>query len=315
MNRIDENAQVYRTLAKMKRSQNKKAEIFLYMQEHAPHLLWNTFRNDRIRDCCNVLTFEDYANGSVKLRKANFCKYDKFCLACATRRSILKIQQFIDWIDRLWLHNKHWYHIVLTVKHNKNQSLNEVMDKLYEAKKKLSQRYRNSKRTKHKGKSFFHQFDWIIASVEVTYWKNWRHPHLHMIACSENLVDIQYSKYFQTKSNRVLQKEWYDITWDSYSVSIRPIDVHKNHFERTWIAEVFKYAVKFSSLEIPDLVHLIDTQKKRQYRFYSTYWCFRWIFKTESKVKNWYEKTNWVSDVESKSFEYNFEKGVYQLVF
>ncbi len=39
---------------------------------------------------------------------------------------------------------------------------------------------------------------------------------------------------------------------------------------------IFKYAGKFSSLTTPQLVELIKLQKKHQYRFYSSYWAFRW---------------------------------------
>jgi hypothetical protein len=43
------------------------------------------------------------------------------------------------------------------------------MDKLWKAKEKLAQRFRNSKRAKHKTKSFMNNFDGIVSSVEVTY--------------------------------------------------------------------------------------------------------------------------------------------------
>ena len=85
---------IERTVAKMELSQQKKKEIVEYMQRYKPHLLGSVFKSDRIKDCCNVLMFRDYLNGEQKLYKANFCKYDKFCLACSTRRSIRMIQRF-----------------------------------------------------------------------------------------------------------------------------------------------------------------------------------------------------------------------------
>jgi hypothetical protein len=90
---------IQRTIKKMMRSQAKKQEIIDYMQEHTPHLLNNPHRKQRIRDCCNVLRFVNYGKGNVKLKNANFCKYDKFCLACSTRRAIRKIQHFVQGID------------------------------------------------------------------------------------------------------------------------------------------------------------------------------------------------------------------------
>lgn len=85
---------IQRTIDKMVRSQEKKKEITSYLEANKPHLLGNIRKKGRIKDCCNVLIFRDYQNGEQKLYKSNFCKYDKFCLACATRRSIKMIQKF-----------------------------------------------------------------------------------------------------------------------------------------------------------------------------------------------------------------------------
>lgn len=65
------------------------------------------------------------------------------------------------------------------------------------------------------------------------------------------------------------------MTKDSYSVAMRKVDVAKNNYDRQGIAEVFKYAVKFTTLNTPQLVELIDLQKRKQYRFYATYGIFR----------------------------------------
>ena len=85
-----------RTVDKMLKSQQKKKEIVEYMKLHNPQLLGSVFKEGRIRDCCNVLMFRDYMDGEQRLYKANFCKYDKFCLACSTRRSIKMIQRFME---------------------------------------------------------------------------------------------------------------------------------------------------------------------------------------------------------------------------
>ena len=280
-----------RTLAKMEKSQQKKKEVVEYMQLHKPHLLWSVFKTNRIKDCCNVLMFRDYLNWEQKLYKANFCKYDKFCLACSTRRSIRMIQRFEQWIQQYQLYNKHRYHITLTVKHNRNQSLKTVLNKLCSAKEKLWKRYRNWKRTSQKTKSFMNYFDWIISSIEVTYnERNWWHPHIHILACSdyELPIVVEYPWWKETHLNKELQKEWYDVTWDSYQISMRKIRVDQWYFDRNWIWEVFKYAVKFSTLDVPHLVDLIELQHNRKYHFFSTYGIFRW-WKLDSEDK-WDDK-------------------------
>lgn len=264
-----------KTIWKMVRSQKKKQEVITYMEKHSPHLLWNEYRSGKIRECCNILRFLNYWSGNVKLYTANFCKYDKLCLACATRRAIKKIQHFEQWIVQYWLEKKYWYHITLTIRHSKKDSLEQLMDRLISLRKKLSQYIRNSKRKEQKKESFFSQFEGMVASVEVTYWKHWWHPHLHVLVCWDISVHTEYSSFLKTESNKELQKEWYSLTNDSYSVAIRKINVSKHHFDRQWIAEVFKYAVKFTTLEVPQLVELIALQKKKQYRFYATFGSFR----------------------------------------
>ena len=264
-----------KTIQKMMRSQAKKQEIMDYMQEHTPHLLSNPNRKQRIRDCCNVLRFVNYGKWEVKLMNANFCKYDKFCLACSTRRAIRKIQHFVQGIEKYWLEKKNWYHITLTIRHHKWHSLEESMDRIMAYKKQLGLAVRNSKRKNQKKQSFFSQFDGMVSSVEVTHWKNGRHPHIHALVCTDNDVDIKYFKKIWTKSNRQLINERYNITKDSFCVAMRKVDVSKNHFDRQGIAEVFKYAVKFSTLTTPQLVELIALQKRKQYRFYATTAIFR----------------------------------------
>ena len=266
-----------RTVSKMERSQQKKKEIVEYMEQHKPHLLGSMFKSNRIKDCCNVLIFRDYLNWEQKLYKANFCKYDKFCLACSTRRSIRMIHRFEEWIQQYKLYNKHRYHITLTVRHNRNQSLKMVLDKLCTAKEKLGKRYRNWKRTSQINKSFMNYFDWIVNSIEVTYnEKNGRHPHIHILACSDYDLSTEYLFKWQCYWNRALQEERYKITWDSYQISMRKIRVDQWYFDRNWIWEVFKYAVKFSTLDVPHLVDLIELQHNRKYHFFSTYGIFRW---------------------------------------
>lgn len=186
--------QLERTLAKMVKSQENKKLVTDYLKEHKPHLLGSVRKEGRIKECCNILRFKDDINGEKKLYKANFCKYDKFCLACATRRSIKMIQRFEHGIIQNKLDTKHWYHITLTVKHNNRQTLQELMNKLQNARDKLAQRFRNSKRAVHKNKSFMHNFDGMVSSIEVTHGKSGWHPHIHMLVCGEREVEVEYSK-------------------------------------------------------------------------------------------------------------------------
>jgi hypothetical protein len=187
------------------------------------------------------------------------------------------IQRFMKWIEQYQLYNKHRYHITLTVRHNKNQTLKTVLDKLCTAKEKLWKRYRNWKIPNQKKKSFMNNFDWIVSSIEVTWSeKNWWHPHIHILACSDKELPTDYVARGFHYWNRELQLERYNITKDSFQIAMREITVKDWYFDRSWIWEVFKYAVKFSTLDVPHLVELIELQHNRKYHFFSTYWIFRW---------------------------------------
>jgi len=281
---------IERTLEKMQRSQRKKAEIVGYLKEHKPHLLWSMWKEWRIRSCANVLRFKAFANGEQYLAKAMFCKYDKFCIACATRRAIKQLQLFTASIQKYWLEDYHWYHITPTIRHNKWQSLEQVMDNLQYATDSMARAYKNGKRSQQKTKSFFCQFDGMISSMEITHWKNGRHPHLHIIACSKKQIPIKYSNFMWTESNRQLQEEWYyqhsQQMWKN--IGIKEIGVHTDHFNRKWVGEIFKYAVKFSKLEVPELAEVIELQSKKRYRFLKKYGvCRKWKHEKSTKKYDW----------------------------
>lgn len=275
-----------KVLVKLQESQEKKQRLCRHITEQKPHLSSNIRRNQRIKECVNEVSFRECADGTYRLQKASFCKYDRFCLACATRRAIRNIKKFEKHAQKHNLREKHRYHITLTIRHNDSQPLEEVLGKLMQCRDKLAQSYKNSQRKEQKTKSFFASFIGMIASVEVSYSNAGRHPHIHMIACSNKPIQTEWAEKLGCFSNKVLQKEWYAITQDSFQVGIKEIDVVRNRFNRSGVAEVFKYAMKFSSLSVSQLADMIELQKKNQYRFLSTYGCFRkWDDETTKKEK------------------------------
>lgn len=275
---------VRRTINKLTKSQKNKILLLDYIEQHKPHLLRHSAKKRRIRECCNMAVFrKDLESWHKSLMSANFCKYDRICIACATKRAIRMIKRFEQWIANNSLYGKKRYYIVLTIKHTKDDQLKDLMEKLMEAKKVMARKYRNSKRSNHKNKSFFHYFDGMVISIEISHrWKNWRHPHINILSCSDYNIPVDIGKYRSanknepSKTNEKLKNEWLAITWDSYIHNIRKINVKSNHFTTSWIGEVFKYAIKFSDLSIPQLAEVMEIQNNKKYRFFSTYWIFRW---------------------------------------
>ena len=85
----------YSTIAKFTKSQELKANIIPYLLKHYPQVLRNPNRKQRIRECCNMVAFRRYLDtGSIQLVSSNFCKYDRICIACATKRAMRMIKKF-----------------------------------------------------------------------------------------------------------------------------------------------------------------------------------------------------------------------------
>jgi hypothetical protein len=249
-----------------------------------------------------VLLFEQMANWEHRLKSGSFCKYDKFCLACSTRRAIKMIQRFESFIQEKNLTTKNWYYIVLTIKHSYNDKLWDLLSKLTQSKDKLARNYRNSKRSNQRTKSFFSQFDGMVSSIEVTKNKNGRHPHLNLLVCTDNEIQIDKNRYSSiggkwSNTNEQILKEWKKITGDSYIHNIRKIDVSQNHFNLNGIGEVFKYAVKFSSLEVEQLAEIVELQQNKRLRFYDTYGIFRKMWNSITKYESAFR-------LSQKSFQY-----------
>jgi plasmid rolling circle replication initiator protein Rep len=277
---MQDNDLMTRTIEKFRRSQEKKRELIQYLVKHKPWLIKSVWKRKRIKDCGNVLLFEQLANGEHKLRSGSFCKYDKFCLACSTRRAIKMIQRFEQYIMQNSLYKKNWYYIVLTIRHSPSDKLGDLLHKLISSKDQLARRYRNGKRVQVKNKSFFSQFDGMVSSIEITKNKNGWHPHLNLLVCTDNEIQIDHNRYSSpswkgSHTNEQIRNEWKNITGDSFIHNIRKIDVSQNHFSLDGIGEVFKYAIKFSSLAIDQLAEIVELQQKRKYRFYDMYGIFR----------------------------------------
>lgn len=186
------------------------------------------------------------------------------------------IKKFKQGIEDHKLYHKKRYYIVLTINHKKEDTLSDLMDRLILYKERLARAYRNSKRDWQKTKSFFNQFDGMVISIEVAHnWPSGRHPHINILACSNNDIPTE-KKYIRWNTNQDLLDERKTMTdGTSYIHNIRQIEVKKDHFTRSGIGEVFKYAIKFSDLTVSQLAEVMNIQHNRKYHFFATYGVFR----------------------------------------
>ena len=74
----------------------------------------------------------------------------------------------------------------------------------------------------------------MVISIEISHsGKSGRHPHINILAGSDNKIPVEYGRYSNSKcgTNQILLNEWKEITnGTSFIHSIRPIEVSKAHF-------------------------------------------------------------------------------------
>ena len=236
---------------------------------HAKQQLINPLKPSTVKaieDCGSWLEFRHYKqHDKTKLHHANFCKKDKLCPACAVRRTARQVQKVERIITKTpALKKKHWYYIVLPVKHDKSMSYEEVSSKLRTAKNTLRQQIKDSKRGKGRY-AFMSRFDGLFYSHEVTYGKNGWNCHLNLLCCSDAPVHGLKPKG-KTFVHDDLINDWHSITGDSYIVSINPIDKTSEKGLMGGLLEVFKYALKFQALQPAQLLEVYE--KSKNMRFY-----------------------------------------------
>ena len=108
-----------------------------------------------------------------------------------------------------------------------------------------------------KGRGFnqFCKIDGAFYTTEYTYndkTKQW-HPHIHIFALLTDWIDQEE-----------LAETWHEITLDSYVVDIRRVKKTKEHGYAKAVAEVCKYALKFSDLSLENTWEAFLTLKGKR---------------------------------------------------
>ena len=121
----------------------------------------------------------------------------------------------------------------------------------------------------------------MIVSIEIAHrGKNGRHPHINILACSDEDIPVRPAPKAHNTINNELLKEWKALTdGTSFIHNIRKINVKEGQFSRSGIGEVFKYAIKFSDLNIAQLAEVMNVQNNHRYRFFASYGILRGMSK------------------------------------
>jgi len=228
-------------------------------------------------DCGSWLEFRWYKKADVtKLHTANFCKRDKLCVACAVRRAYKQQIKFLSILEEdQTLKEKDWYYIVLPVKHNKTESLETVLDRVADLRKKISQSMRNSRR--RKDITFWSNFSGGMFAQEVTHTKNGWNVHLNLLVNAPkgtkiHLKDIKNRRGQISHQNEDL-RQFMLKGFDSQMHDIQMLDFSNEEVLRSALVEILKYSLKFSSLSNPDLIEVfIKTRRKRLFGTFGNLW-------------------------------------------
>ena len=223
-----------------------------------------------VEGCGSWLEFRNYTEvDKTKLHNANFCKKDKLCPACAMRRASKQVKKVMTYFDENpEFKKKYWYYIVLPVRHNAKESFTTVFNRSKSGLNTLRQAIRDNKRGKGH-KSFFSQFDGIMYSFEVTKTKNGWNNHINLLCCSTSPVEDIYKYTFKDGKSAYQHKgileDWAKYTDNkSFMHSINKIDISSEDTLIKNLLEIFKYSMKFQSLDNKDLLEAYkSTYKKR----------------------------------------------------
>lgn len=196
--------------------------------------------SSELSGCANFLVFHNYYTiEELRLSKVITCKKHLLCPFCAARRASKQVEKNGDRIKKVLEENKNLIPVMITLTVKNGEDLEERFTHLRDSFKKLQEKRRDANRGKTETE--FSKVTGSMFSYEVTNKGNGWHPHIHMIALLDDYID-------QGK----LSREWEAITKDSKIVDIRKITSKSgdNLDISDALIEVFKYALKFSDLDL-----------------------------------------------------------------
>lgn len=207
-------------------------------------------RADQLERCGSYLEFRRYfAPGDpVRLHAAMFCQQDKLCPFCAIRRGAKLLRRYTARLLHLHAAAPSLIPLMTTFTVKNGENLYERFQHLQRSYTRLMERRKHHLRQGQRWTEAARAWG-AVGSIEVkrgTGSGKW-HPHLHAVWLCDSMV-IQDE----------LSREWRAITGDSHQLDVRPFEFHRAGLTPTAdlvasdFAEVFKYALKFSSMTLAD---------------------------------------------------------------
>jgi plasmid rolling circle replication initiator protein Rep len=192
-----------------------------------------TKKADKIYNCGNYLVFQKFADNSMRLKEAYFCR-QRLCTMCNWRRSLKIFSQVSKIMDSMKNETEYEYlFLTLTIRNVDGPELKKAISDMIQGFLKLIRRNRVCKCVHG-----------TFRALEVTYNKESEtfHPHLHIV--------LAVNKAYLAGKYYIKQNEWADMWRDCMNLDYVPIV----HIEKTKgdnkkaVAECAKYATKEEDL-------------------------------------------------------------------
>lgn len=197
-------------------------------------------------DCGNYATFREYFTvGQVRLSQFCTCKKHLICPLCAIRRASKALRVYLARVEALTAADARLraFLVTLTVKNGDN-----LEERFQHLSGRLRTYHRRRSRTRQTGE--VRKASSAVWSYEFTNKGNGWHPHVHAIWLCHEEPDAAR-----------LSAEWHQLTGDSFIVDVRLMNMTDSV---SAFCEVFKYALKFSSLADLDRLHAFRTLRGKR---------------------------------------------------
>ena len=223
-------------------------------------------RGALLSQCGSYLQFRHYFTvDQVRLHAAKFCQQDKLCPFCAIRRGAKLLRKYSERVTYLHATRPGLVPCMSTFTVKNGSDLGERVRHLVKCYSALMTRGKNRRNLAGRAWSEAAIVCGSVASVEVKRGEGsgeW-HPHIHAAWLCEGRLP----------GDHTLSREWKEITGDSHQLDVRPFHFVEQQLPATIdnvasdFVEVFKYALKFSSMDLGDNLHAFQVLRGRHMIF------------------------------------------------
>lgn len=240
--RLDRNAAMHRRAIQMAQYIRDTQEI----NDRTSH------QANRLTKCGHYLHFRDYYQvDQVRLHRADFCMQHLLCPLCAGRRGAKFTEKYMERTEIILVKDPDLvpYLVTLTVKDGPD--LRERYQHLNRSYRMMMEQRRNAKKGRGNANLEICKAAGGVGAYEFKRGEGsglW-HPHGHNMWLCHEAPDVEK-----------LAREWYNITGDSYIVDVRQF----SDDPVPGFLEVGRYALKFSSMDLPDNYEAAEVLSRRR---------------------------------------------------